>query len=74
MKFPIKDLFSKCDQIRRKLLIWSRLMKKTVIENFNFWAGLALLLMRPSISSNTFNVYCGIPRGVIELFVKAVED
>ena len=36
MKFPIKDLFSKCDQIRRKLLIWSRLMKKTVIENFNF--------------------------------------
>ena len=23
MKFSIKDLFSKCDQIRRKLWIWS---------------------------------------------------
>ena len=28
MKFSIKDLFSKCDQIRRKLQIWSHLLKK----------------------------------------------
>ena len=27
MKFSIKDFFSKCDQIRRKLRIWSHLLK-----------------------------------------------
>ena len=34
MKFSIKDLFSKCDQIRRKLRIWSHLLKKSLMENF----------------------------------------
>ena len=29
MKFSIKDFFSKCDQIRRKLRIWSHLLKKS---------------------------------------------
>ena len=33
MKFSIKDFFSKCDQIRRKLLIWSHLLKKSIMEN-----------------------------------------
>ena len=28
IKFSVKDFFSKCDQIRRKLLIWSHLLKK----------------------------------------------
>ena len=28
MKFPIKDCFSKCDQIRKKLRIWSHLLQK----------------------------------------------
>ena len=27
MKFSIKDFFSKCDQIHRKLRIWSHLLK-----------------------------------------------
>ena len=36
MKFSIKDFFSKCDQIRRKLRIWSHLLKKSLIENFIF--------------------------------------
>ena len=36
MKFPIKDFFSKCDQICRKLRIWSHLMKKFLTENFIF--------------------------------------
>ena len=36
MKFSIKDLFSKCDQIRRKLRIWSHLLKKSLMENFIF--------------------------------------
>ena len=34
MKFSIKDLFSKCDQIRRFLWIWSHLLKKSLMENF----------------------------------------
>ena len=36
MKFSIKDFFSKCDQIRRKLRIWSHLLKISLIENFFF--------------------------------------
>ena len=36
MKFSIKDFFSKCDQIRRKLRIWSHLLKKSLLENFIF--------------------------------------
>ena len=38
MKFSIKDFFSKCDQIRRKLRIWSHLLKKSQMENFIFCA------------------------------------
>ena len=34
--FYIKDFLSKCDQIRRKLRIWSHLLKKSLMENFNF--------------------------------------
>ena len=38
MKSPIKDFFSKCDQIRRKLRIWSHLLKKSLMEDFIFCA------------------------------------
>ena len=34
MKFSIKDFFSKCDQIRSFLRIWSHLLKKSLTENF----------------------------------------
>ena len=34
MKFPIKDLFSKCDQIFNFLRSWSHLLKKSLKENF----------------------------------------
>ena len=34
MKFSIKDLFSKCDQILRKLRISSHLLKNSLMENF----------------------------------------
>ena len=34
----MKDFFSKCDQIRRKLLIWSHLLNKSIQENFIFCA------------------------------------
>ena len=38
MMFSIKDLSSKCDQIRKNLQIWSHLLEKSVIENFIFCA------------------------------------
>ena len=38
MKFSIEDFFSKCDQIRTKLPIWSHLLKKSLTENFIFCA------------------------------------
>ena len=34
MKFPILDFFSKCDQICRKLYVWSHLPRKSLMENF----------------------------------------
>ena len=38
MKFSMKDSFGKCDQNRRKLRIWSHLLKKSLMENFIFCA------------------------------------
>ena len=34
LKFSIKDFFSKCDQIRSFLRIWSYLLRKSLMENF----------------------------------------
>ena len=36
MKFFTQDFFSKCDQICRKLRIWSHLLQKSLMENFIF--------------------------------------
>ena len=38
MKFSIKDFFSKCDQILRELRIWLYLLKKSLMQNFTFYA------------------------------------
>ena len=38
MKFAIKDFFSKCDQIHKKLWIWSHLLNKSLMRNFIFCA------------------------------------
>ena len=38
MKFSIKDFLSKCD--RRKLWIWSQLLKKSLMENFVFFVSI----------------------------------
>ena len=34
MKFSTNDFFSKCDQIRSFLRIWSHLLQKSLMENF----------------------------------------
>ena len=38
MKFSVKDFFSKCDEIRRKIGICSHLLQKSLTENFIFRA------------------------------------
>ena len=38
MKFSIKDFFSKCEQIRSFLWIWSHLLKKSFKQNLIFCA------------------------------------
>ena len=38
MKFSIKDFFSKSDRIRRRLRIWSHLLKRSLMENCIFCA------------------------------------
>ena len=45
MKFSINHFFSKCDQIRKKLRIWSHLLKKSLMENFNFCVLLVLKVL-----------------------------
>ena len=55
IKFFINDFFSKCDQIRSFLRIWSHLLKKSLMENFIFCAVTVLVYRQktrrnPSIS------------------------
>ena len=52
MKFPNKDFFSKCDQIRRKLRIWSHLLKKSLMKNCIFCAVVFMTL--PNIYNGVF--------------------
>ena len=55
MKFSNKDFFSKCDQSRRKLRIWSYLLKKSLMENFTFCAVLNPLLLNFIAISRNFS-------------------
>ena len=45
VKFSIKGFSSKCDQIRRKLRIWSHSLEKSLMENFNFCVVFKLTLL-----------------------------
>ena len=55
MTFFIKVFFSKCDQIDIFLRIWSHLLKKSLIENFNFCA-VRNFELRNFFSQTTFTV------------------
>ena len=46
MKFFIKDFFSECDQICSFMLIWSYLLKKSLMEIF-FFCAVFLKLSKP---------------------------
>ena len=57
MKFSMKDFFSKCDQIRRKLRIWSHLLKKSLMENFIFYVLVIIANAEVIIIDNLFALY-----------------
>ena len=44
MKFSVKDFFSRYEQIRSFLRIWSHLLKKSLMEDFFFCAGYSFYL------------------------------
>ena len=50
MKFSIKNLFSKCYTIRKKLRIWWHLLKKSLMENFFSFAVAMMLFYQFEIS------------------------
>ena len=54
MKFSIKNFFSKCDKICSFLRIWSRLLKKSLKENFIFCAMILLVLEKAVTNSSLF--------------------
>ena len=45
MQFSIKNFFINCDLIRRRLRIWSHLLKKSLMENLLFCAGLSFSII-----------------------------
>ena len=61
MKFSIKDFFSKCGKIRRKLRIWSHLLKKPLMENFIFLCSVFLKIdvFSSLIESGTSSIIFG---------------
>ena len=56
MKFFIKDFSCECDQIRRKLKIWSHLMKKSLMENFIFCAVTHMLTLVKILMTKILNL------------------
>ena len=56
MKFSIKDFFSKCAQIRKKLRVWSHLLRKSLMENFIFCAVLGELWYGITVQKMKFSI------------------
>ena len=55
--FYIKDFFSKCDQIHRKLRILSHLLRKFLMKNFSFCAVRTLYKGRDIFHFRVFSTY-----------------
>ena len=72
MKFSLKAFSSKPDQIRRKLWIWSHLLKKYLMKNFIYcecFTRLTLSGVSPNSDSFIFQIYT---KGLIDtIFFRA---
>ena len=67
MKFSMQDFFSKCNQIRSFLRIWSHLLKKAFMENFIFSAVTELHTSK-GVLRTLSNIYYGAFFEKSELF------
>ena len=56
IKFSIKDFFSKCDQIRSFLRIWSHLLKKSLMKSFIFLYSVAYKIGGNTNSNIVFRI------------------
>ena len=66
--FYFKDVFSKCDQIvsPRKLQIWSRLLKKFLLESFIFLCSVIGLNLRSvPFHAHSYFVQCKVVKFLI---------
>ena len=62
MKFFIDEFFSKSDQIRSFLRIWSHLLKKSLMENFIFCAVISRgVVMTPKHLRHGALMFAGVP-------------
>ena len=59
MKFSIKDFFSKCEQIRSFLRIWSHLLKKSIMENFIFCSDVFKKHIQSTFAMKCFRIKFG---------------
>ena len=66
MKFSINYFFTKFDQIRRKLWIWSHLLKKSLMKNVIFCAVSARKTTRKK--NSTFSVLA-LEKARYEIFI-----
>ena len=73
MKCFIKDFFSKCDQIRILLQIWSHFLSKFLIEKFFFFSAVngsnfkMTALVKQKLISSTYSVLHGFMSLITEL-------
>ena len=86
MKFSLKDFFSICDQMRRKLRIWSHLLKKSLTENFIFCTVLVyhnLPYFSRKLADETicwifdirvfsFHIICNIPKSILSCLTRVI--
>ena len=74
MKFSVKDFFSRCNQICSFLRLWSRLLKKSLIENSIFYAvGISGINLFSQISQPTSKVNIGKTRTTSETCSKLIK-
>ena len=65
-KFSIKNFFNKCDQIRRKLRIWSHLVKKSLNKQFIFCTVTDVGLFNgKSLRDTLYFLFCNLQSSIL---------
>ena len=67
MKFSIKDLVGKCDQIHRKLRIWSHLLTKSLMDQIRSFLRIWSHLLKKPLMENV--IFCTVSFEVVLKFL-----